>query len=353
MSEPIKKKKKDGPEKQTTTRAGRVKKDKKAIQVVAVVTPDGIEGTFTPEPRKPLIIHLPFNSSEIEFNDTSIRYDPNPPVQPEPYTTNDYFQVNSEGATETNQIGVEQSGWKMETEKAKQEEQKTKINESESIGKVPIPTAISIPTGPQKLLNCYAVKTGEAFNPPETTEICCFWCTNTFNDKPFFLPAKEESNLYHVYGNFCCVECALTYLLKESLDTHIRWERVSLLHRMYKVNGRIYPAPPRESLTKYGGVYSYEQFKQIIDEKKVRVDISVPPMVSILGTLDTKPIDFYEANIQTSFANSFSLDRFRLWSEQGGALRLKRSKPLKDKDSTLDSCMNISVKRANETALEF
>lgn len=350
MSEPLKKKKKDVNEKQTTTRAGRVKKDKKPIQVVAVVTPDGIEGTFSPEPRKPLIIHLPFNSSEVEFNDTSIRYDPNPPTQPEPYTTNDYFQVNSEGSTDTNQIGVEQNGWKMESEKPKSSPEEKEKNISVP---VPVPVAASIPTGPHKLLNCYSIKTGETFKPPEKTDICCFWCTNSFEGTPCFIPVKEELNVYHVYGNFCCVECALTYLLKESLDTHIRWERVSLLHRMYKVNGRIYPAPPRESLTKFGGVYSYEQFKQIIDEKKIRVDISVPPMVSILGTLDTKPVDFYEANIQSSFANSFSLDRFRLWSEQGGALRLKRSKPLKDKDSTLDSCIQISVKRAGESALEF
>ena len=79
---------------------------------------------------------------------------------------------------------------------------------------------------------------------------------------------------------------------------------------------------------------------------KERVDVIMPPMVSILGSLDTKPIDFYDSSLQNTFTQGFSLDRFKSWSEQGGALRLKRSKPLKDKESTLDACFQISVKKA-------
>jgi hypothetical protein len=92
-------------------------------------------------------------------------------------------------------------------------------------------------------------------------------------------------------------------------------------------------------------VYTYEEFRRVVSDNKVRVDIQIPPMVSILGTLDTKPIDFYDSSLQNTFTGGFSMDRFKAWSEQGGALRLKRSKPLKDKESTLDSCFQISVKR--------
>jgi len=116
---------------------------------------------------------------------------------------------------------------------------------------------------------------------------------------------------------------------------------------MYKCT-RIYPAPPRQVLKAFGGPYTYEQYRQTIREGKVRIDMEVPPMVSILGTLDTKPIDFYDSSLQNTFTSGFSLDRFKNWSEQGGALRLKRSKPLKDKDSTLDACIQISIKRAGE-----
>ena len=95
----------------------RVKKEKKPIQVVAVVTSDGIEGSFTPEPRRPLIVHFPFNNTEVKFNETGFQYDPSPPPQVQPYDGNfSYFQVNSETSSDENQIGVELEGWKMNLE---------------------------------------------------------------------------------------------------------------------------------------------------------------------------------------------------------------------------------------------
>jgi hypothetical protein len=118
---------------------------------------------------------------------------------------------------------------------------------------------------------------------------------------------------------------------------------------MYKprVGTRLYPAPPRESLKAYGGPYSIQEFRKSSYDAKDRVDIQNPPMISILGTLDTKPIDFYDSSLQNTFTQGFSLDRFRNWSEQGGALRLKRSKPLKDRESTLDSCFKINIQRVS------
>ena len=202
-----------------------------------------------------------------------------------------------------------------------------------------------------QLLKCYSVDSRggrENFVPPSSTKVHCFWCAHAFEGTPCFLPVKEESGSYHVYGNYCTPQCALAYLLYEHLDSHVRWERMALLHRMYKCNGRLYPAPPRESLVSFGGIYTIEDFRQIISVNKVRVDVQVPPMVSILWTLDTKPIDFYDSSLQNTFAQGFSMDRFKAWSEQGGALRLKRSKPLKDHESTLDACIHISVKRGGE-----
>lgn len=332
----------------------RAKKAAKPVQVVAVVTSDGIDGNFMPEPRRPLIVHFPFNSTEVSFND-NFQYDPNPPPQVQPYDGDQmYFQVNSEKCSDENQIGVELDGWKMSLE-----EQKRGAEVGQALG--PVETGLvkmdakekekEVPNEPyiekveKKLLTCYAVATGETFVPPATTEVQCFWCTHAFEGSPYFLPVKEENKSFHVYGNYCSPQCALGYLLYEHLDSHVRWERMSLLHRMYKSSGRLYPAPPRESLKSYGGIYTIEEFRKIIDDNRVRVDVQIPPMVSILGTLDTKPIDFYDSSLQNTFTQGFSMDRFKAWSEQGGALRLKRSKPLKDVGSTLDACIQISVKR--------
>jgi hypothetical protein len=308
----------------------RAKKEKKPINVVAVVTPFGIEGTFT-EPRKPLIVHLPFKSNdvptEINFTDNQIKYNPEPPPQPEPYEDDGvklYFQIEKEA-------GVEEP---VQTPVARP---------------VETPAPVEVKVLHTKILACYATKPGEVMQLPTSTTLHCYWCSNSFTNAPCFLPTKEESNIYHVYGNFCTPQCGLAYLLNEHLDSHVRWERMALLHRMYRPvgspGGRLYPAPPRESLIAFGGTYTYESFRNIIETGSVRIDIQKPPMISIIGTLDTKPIDFYDSSLQNTFTQGFSVDRFKAWSEQGGALRLKRSKPLKDKDSTLDACINISVIR--------
>ena len=66
------------------------------VQVVAVVTPNGIEGNFTPEPRRPLIVDLPFSSTNVKFTET-FTYDPSVPPEPQPYETgSSYFKVEQE-----------------------------------------------------------------------------------------------------------------------------------------------------------------------------------------------------------------------------------------------------------------
>jgi hypothetical protein len=121
---------------------------------------------------------------------------------------------------------------------------------------------------------------------------------------------------------------------------------MALLHRIYDVDGsgRIFPAPARESLKLFGGPMTIDSFRAVMREKKVRVDVHMPPMVSILGSIDTKPIDFYETSLRNTNASSAGIDIIKPM-EPG--FRLRRTKPLKDKDSTLDAVMNLHVKVKN------
>ena len=84
-----------------------------------------------------------------------------------------------------------------------------------------------------------------------------------------------------------------------------------------------------------------ESFRATVRAGKVRVDIHMPPMVSILGSIDTKPIDFFDSSLKNTMFTPAEKSTARA-AEEG--LRLKRTKPLKDKDSTLDSVMNIQIK---------
>jgi hypothetical protein len=179
---------------------------------------------------------------------------------------------------------------------------------------------------------------------PPAVNIACFWCAHKFNGMPCIIPEREVAGVFHVYGNFCCPECSLAYLLNETIDPHVRWERIALLHRVYDPNGehRLFPSPAREALQLFGGPLSIESFRETIRGGKVRIDLHMPPMVSILGSIDTKPIDFFDTNLKHGNMGGAFLQENTKRAEEG--LRLKRSKPLKDRDSTLDSVMNIHIR---------
>ncbi len=305
--------------------APKKKSSKKPVKVVAVVTADGIDGSFSPEPRRPLIAHLQIRTNEVLFHDQALRYDPNPPseVDPSPYdaANDDLFTAGQEELRPPAVVA-------------------------------PPPAVVSepvvVPAAPTKPMPCFTranlmVQYRECSDKrriPEKTDIACFWCAHTFDTTPCIIPEREVDMVYNVYGNFCSPECAVAYLLIEGVDPHVRWERMALLHRVYNSmdTGRIFPAPPRESLTLFGGPMTIEAYRAIIREKKIRVDLHMPPMVSILGSIDTKPIDFFDTNQK----QQGGLPAIQQRSVEEG-LRLKRAKPLKDKESTLDTVMNIKI----------
>lgn len=110
-------------------------------------------------------------------------------------------------------------------------------------------------------------------------------------------------------------------------------------------NGRVYPAPNRECLQRFGGHLSFEEFRGICEGQRIRVDVHQPPMVSILASMDTKPIDFYETPLRNTFAPSYqSSQKTEEQNQSSGQLKLKRNKPLKDKESTLDTLFQMGTK---------
>ena len=65
-------------------------------------------------------------------------------------------------------------------------------------------------------------------------------------------------------------------------------------------------------------------------------------MVSILASMDTKPIDFYETSIRSNYLPQYTAPKTQ--EEQSPSqLKLKRTKPLKAIESTIDACLNITI----------
>jgi hypothetical protein len=304
---------------------------KKQFPVVAVITPDGIEGNLAPEVRRPLIVHLPIQSKDVIMNDIPISYNPNI-VDVQPYDSNAdnpfYDDVEQLQIQPQNNVNVPST----QTESVNNLENETKsVSESE----------IDFYNFKSPLLIQFK-DSAEVKKIPESSEVACFWCCHTFQNRPVVLPIRDTGEHLIVHGNFCCPECACAYLFDIRQDSHTRWEQLALLYRVYgeACNGKIHPAPSRTVLKHFGGNLKIQDYRNLIRSHKVRIDVHLPPMVSILSTMDTKPIDFYDASLTKNVSETVK-ERLQKAEE---VLRLRRTKPLKAWESTLDACINLKIK---------
>jgi len=292
---------------------------KKQFSVVAVVTSTSIEGSLQPESRKPLIAHLPIQSRDILFHDAPIQYNPVPPTNVEPYDAcvDDPFSE----VVETVAVPPPPDAPAPSTVKA----------------------ATDVPDYYKKgtLLIQYEGST-ESRTIPDHVDVACFWCCHSFESKPVVLPIRDQGEYIQVHGNFCSPECAMAYLFAERQDSYARWEQLSLLNRMYGSATPLKPAPPKQILKLFGGPMSIEEYRALLQSQTLRVDLHLPPMVSLLATMDTKPIDFYDVSLTKGVMETVK-ERLAKAEE---VLKLKRTKPLKAWESTLDACINLRVRSA-------
>jgi len=322
--------------KATLEKATKKTSKKKQFPVIAIVGPDGIEGNLLPEQRRPLIVHLRIQSKDVPMNDMPIAYDPAPPNDAQPYDINadDPFYEGVEHFD--NQVITPQNV----LEEIKQIEQPiiTPITPSALIT-----TPLEIDYYNLKSILLVQFKdSAEVKTIPQTSDVACFWCCHTFTNRPVVLPMRDTGEHLQVTGNFCSPECACSYLFDMRQDSHTRWEQLALLYRVYgeACQGKIQPAPARNTLKLFGGNLNIIDYRNLIRSHKVRIDIHMPPMVSILATMDTKPIDFYDSSL-TKGASETIKERLQKAEE---VLRLRRTKPLKAWESTLDACINLRIK---------
>jgi hypothetical protein len=278
--------------------------------VVAQVTPEGVQGSLTPmAEQRPLITHLPIRASDIDNE----MFAPTPTVeqtvQPTPFDLEEAYASFSQE--------------QLETKKA------------EPASRPALPLHYS-----ERLMVRFQ-DANRTQRLPESTDVACFWDCQPFTGTPCVIPSVIEEGIWRVYGNFCCPECAAAYLFNERLDLHVQWERYSLLNRLYSNSSEsVRLAPARTILRLFGGAMDISDFRAIVADKRLRVDVMMPPMISIIQVMDTKPIDFYDASMKNTFI-PWEMDRMNRPGAQG--LRLRRTKPIAEKESTLEYCMGITV----------
>jgi hypothetical protein len=264
------------------------------------------------------------------FHDTPIQYNPVPPTNVEPYdaSTDNPFLESVESLITAAPVA---------------EEPTTNTNTVTGTTTAGVATTQSIPDYYKKatLLVQYE-KSEEIKAIPDRVEVACFWCCHTFDNKPIILPIRDQGDYIQVSGNYCSPECAMAHLFDLHQDSYARWEQLSLLNRLYgqAVGGPIKPAPPKQILKLFGGPMTIEAYRSLVRQGTLRVDTHLPPMVSLLATMDTKPIDFYDVSLTKNVMETVK-ERLAKAEE---VLKLKRTKPLKAWESTLDACINLKVR---------
>ena len=121
---------------------------------------------------------------------------------------------------------------------------------------------------------------------PEKSPYACMNCDIFFDGTPIGIPDKELDGNFYCYGNFCDFSCGARYLKdrESSLDY---WKKYSLLCIIYQKAYNLPPgtkvplAPQRETLTKFGGKLSYDEYHQA-NKLKLNVEIYKLPLIPVL-----------------------------------------------------------------------
>ena len=139
-----------------------------------------------------------------------------------------------------------------------------------------------------------------------TQRSACFWCTYEFETPTIHIPTlyNKMANSYTVYGCFCSPECATAQLMKELIDTSIRFERFHLLHAMYS---KIYnydtpfkPAPdPHYLLNKFYGSLSIEEYRKLLKSDHMLYIVNKPLIHSLP--------ELYEDNNEFMVSNKITI----------------------------------------------
>ena len=128
----------------------------------------------------------------------------------------------------------------------------------------------------------------------------CFWCTCDFDSPPIYIPKYYLNMVYQVYGYFCSPECACSYLMRENIDSSMKFERYHLLNYIY---GKIYDytkpikqAPnPFYTLDKYCGNLTIQEYRTLLKNDRFFVTVE-KPLTRILPELHEENDDFMVNN---------------------------------------------------------
>ena len=150
----------------------------------------------------------------------------------------------------------------------------------------------------------------------------CFWCTYDFDTPACYIPKYEMDNVIYGYGSFCRPECAVAYLMKETIDDSTKFERYHLLNQIYSkvydCKKNIKPAPdPHYLLDKFYGNLTIQEYRRLLKTEHLLLVID-KPLTRILPELHEDTDDAFTKiyGIKATTSNSSGVYKVKRQSEQ-------------------------------------
>lgn len=278
------------------------------------------------EEQENIILHLPITSADLledsvpEHSSDPLRYDPTPPMnEPSPYSPNlpgsylsekqDNPSVGSVDASPRQDEPQHQSGRCEQFVDAKSGKTVTNLLQNVNVN-----------------------------DPYESTDICCWWDSESFSTTPCAIPLSRDKDGYQMHGVFCSHNCACAYLFNEPEVKDKIWSSYSLLNTICKrIYGsdfkKVQMAPPRQALKKFGGHLGIQAFREAARMNSTAFKLLLPPMTMVIPQVEAVPIKSEHAEIPVN------KNKMAAASE---SLKLKRTKPLVNNHATLDAYLAIT-----------
>lgn len=134
----------------------------------------------------------------------------------------------------------------------------------------------------------------------QDTVQCCIWDTEPLppDKKPLSAPMKKINGVIHFTGQFCSFACIKAYINdKIGIQNPIPLYLLLEYARSYGIIENFNPAPPRETLKKFGGYMSIEEFRS--------------KSITHFCTLKEPPFQFYDirAEEESRLINDFEPEK--------------------------------------------
>ena len=150
----------------------------------------------------------------------------------------------------------------------------------------------------------------------------CFWCTYDFDNAPCYIPKYEMDGTIYGYGSFCRPECAVAYLMRETIDDSTKFDRYHLLNqiysKVYECKKNIKPAPdPHYLLDKFYGNLTIQEYRRLLKTEHLLLVID-KPLTRILPELHEDTDDAFTKiyGIKATTGNSSGVYKVKRQSEQ-------------------------------------